>query len=373
MCKNFVLTKTDNLTEEQFLKLRRVTANILTSLADKDGFGYAAINGDTDTVFGERFVDVANINFQLAPDITTPTEIKAVPATTLTKKPDGVPETYAALFTDETSVVPAVKPSNYFGRYSKPRGAFLAHARMSTNEITIQNTHPHRTIDWTLIHNGMVNNEGKNKEWHTTCDSEFLVHYLTESGVNGMVNNVSGYYAIAAIEHATQRLLIVKDSRADLYGIYCADIDAMAISTSKTQLDEIVKQMGFLTDGVIRPLKNNTAWLYEADGTLVSVEAIEPLVRVPVTPPAYNMDHWRSSYKKRGAAKNKQPRRDSYGNFSDDDFNRFYVFKDSQLNKISFQRFLGMSLRERENCMIIDKETNIDVTETFFWEHPYVS
>lgn len=371
MCKNFILTKTDNLSEDQFLKLRRVTANILTSLADKDGFGYAAINGDTGSVFGERFVDVSNINFQLAPDIASPTEIKAVAPTTLTKAPDGMPESYAPFFDVEVSITPAVKPSNYFGRYSKPRGAFLAHARMSTNEINIQNTHPHRTPNWTLIHNGMVSNEGDNKAWLTTCDSEYLVHYLTVGGVNNMVSSVSGYYAVAAIEHTTQRLLIVKDARADLYGIYCADIDAMAISTSKTQLDEIVKQMGFLTDGVIRPLKNNTAWLYEANGALVSVNAIEPTVKVVAPAAAYNMDHWRSSYKKRN--KNKQPRRDSYGAFSDDDFNRFYIFKDSQLNKISFQRFLGMSLRERENCMIIDKDTNIDVTETFFWEHPYVS
>lgn len=377
MCKNFMLTNTAKLTEEQFLKLRAVVARIITSSNDKDGFGYVTI-GQDGVPFGERFLDTVSPNFQLAPDITTPVNVTEHTPKAIYQPPSDIPEEFHNLFEYERIEQKEIKPSNFFGSYSKPKGAFLAHGRFSTNKICIENTHPHQSAQWSLIHNGVVQNAGKCKTWRTTCDTEYLVKYLTDGGLNGMVKNVTGYFAIGAIHHASGRLLVARDATTPLFAAWCADLETFLIATSSIQLADIIKEMSFVTSKV-RALSESTAWDFDIDGKLLNTYTIETK--------SYKTTYYPSDYlseDKDKPKKNKASSRDYYGRrgdvstngngfFTNDDFDYFYRFTLPNGVVISFETFCKLTLKMRDKVKIYDKETGIDTTEAFFYDHPEIA
>ncbi len=343
MCKNFFMSNTNKLTEKEFIKLRRLCAKVLTNGADTDGFGYAAINSDTLAVFGERFLNVKAINFQLTPNNPTPINQEGCIAQEV--MPDDVPTELADMFLPDK--IAPVSPSNFFGTYGKPVGAFLAHARYSTNQVSLTNTHPHRTEKYTLIHNGVVRNVGAYVTRVSTCDTEYLVRHLTNEGVKGMVKSVIGNYAIGAICHDTLDFLLVKDDKTDLFGAWVSRLDAMVVGTDEDQLIEICEGMKwkysetrFMQDCIMR--------LFDVNGTLIEKDTIKPTKALGSdTPLPISKKSW-----------DKKEEEDKWAKRDLEHYARYYEVKHMTSKRvISFQQFLAMPEHDQWDFEVYEKET----------------
>lgn len=92
------------------------------------------------------------------------------------------------------------KNTERFGQLDKVIGAAIFHGRTSTNQVNLINTHPINKNGWSLIHNGVVTNHGPKYKMVTSNDTEHLVHYLSEKGIHELAKNLTGYYAVCAID-----------------------------------------------------------------------------------------------------------------------------------------------------------------------------
>jgi len=247
MCKLFILTNTSKLSHNKLSKLLTVTAKIMGK-TDSHGFGWSMLNGDSFT--GEKCVDPEY--FENSFFSSVPSQLKSI-------------------FGKSESEVYGEMPK-------KLSGALLVHARISTNQLGLINTHPFINEDWSLIHNGVVTNETDHVERKSSNDTEYLLHHLTHQGVDGMVSSVAGYYAVGAISRKTGDLLVVKDNIANLYACYIETLDSLAFGTSASQLESIIKTIGY-KHSKITPVKDNMAFTFDKRGMLTSERAITPIAR----------------------------------------------------------------------------------------------
>lgn len=326
MCKLFVLTNTANVSKNDLTRWVSVMAKHLTP-SDKDGFGWASVGSQG--VFGERYVGIKGITIPLLRPMAP------------------IADKYAGVFENETIV-------ETFGTASKPRGALIGHARMSTNSVALENSHPHRTQDYTLCHNGIVENIGESYIGLSTCDTEHLVYHLSTKGIDGMVSNVRGYYAVAALEHASGNLIVVKDGIASLFGCEIPSLDSLALSTSETQLRAILKAMK-LKHTAIKPVSDNVALTFLPDGTLQSCTAISPVPRI-ATPIATLGDKYADRY-------------EGYSNTGYSSFAELsspadkYLIYDKNGGEISEELFFLMSKEDQDDCEVIDRVTGQPVDD----------
>jgi len=216
---------------------------------DDDGFGWVMLNQWR--AFGERCLE---------PEYFENGFFKPV-----------VPE-FAKSFMEEKA-----KGNMIFGKLPEVlSGGLLVHARISTNSVSMMNTHPFLNKKWAMIHNGIVYNEGPVYDKKTTNDSEHILHYLTEGGVEAVTKNVSGYYAVGALNRNTGETLVMKDGTANLHACYIPFLDSMAFGTNPEQLKYILKGAGFKFSKV-REVIDNKALVFGRDGQLVSETEIIPL------------------------------------------------------------------------------------------------
>jgi hypothetical protein len=252
MCKLFVLSNTAKLTHKQLSTILK-TASRVMGKTDSHGFGWAMLNGNR--FVGERALDPEYFENRFFNNGTVPSMFKPIF------------ETWEA---------------NAFGKLAAPnslQGGLLVHARISTNQISLENTHPFINDNFALIHNGIIDNVGDNYIQKSTCDTEHALQHLTTGGVEAMVKGISGYYAIGALNKDTGELLVVKDHIADLNACYVPSIDAMAFGTKADQLHEILKAAD-LAHTKIKAVKDNVAMTFNRKGDLVSCVEITPVEEV---------------------------------------------------------------------------------------------
>lgn len=247
MCKLFMIANSKKIQKHQLVKLLSISSEIMTE-GDRDGFGWAA-RGKSGEIFGERYMGNKGIDFPLLVKSSMPSKFRKF-------FKGGVSESFG-------------KPDNTL------EGALLVHARASTNEVALKNSHPHWTEKFTLIHNGVVNYNGDKYDMKSTCDSEHLVHSLTAGGVDHLVEKCSGWYAVGALEHETGKFYLIKDSRASLHGTWVEEIRSLAYGTSAVQLSKILREMKW-KHGKIFEADDNKAMVFNVDGTVESSRDITP-------------------------------------------------------------------------------------------------
>ena len=261
MCKLFILSDTSKLTRPQLSKMLKAAASQMGK-TDDDGFGWAMLNGNK--VVGERCLDPEYFENRFFNNGTVPSEFKPI-------------------FEDWEA--------QSFGKLPQVfSGGLLVHARISTNEVGLHNTHPFINDNYALVHNGIVYNEGEHYEQKSTCDTEHILQHLTTHGVAGMVERVSGYYAVGALNKNTGELLVIKDATANLNACFVPSLSAMAFGTNGDQLHEILKAAG-LVHTKIKSVKDNVALTFGRDGKLLSCVEITPLERASKWD---NKDYYRS-------------------------------------------------------------------------------
>lgn len=148
------------------------------------------------------------------------------------------------------------------GKIGKKLGAGIFHGRTSTNDLSLINTHPIQKNDWTLIHNGVVTNNGPKYSMKTTNDTEHLVHYLSTSGINELAKNLTGYYAAAAF-CPSGKLHIFRDKIAPLHFCYVESIDSFIFATTELLIKNITKGMQLKHDS-IQEMQDDTYIIFES-------------------------------------------------------------------------------------------------------------
>jgi len=244
MCKIFAMSNTSKLTRKNFINLLRIVHPIITH-SEVDGFGWAVL-GESG-IYGEKYINPTEFDFRIFNNVKENKILKE-------------------LIKEEASS---------FGQASKPIGPLLIHGRTSTNDKTLTNTHPFIKNNWTLIHNGVVDNLGETYIMDSTCDSEHLIHYLSSGGIESIEKYVSGYYAVAAID-PNGNLHVFKDDIASLYVAYIKTIDSFIFSTTKDMISITCKKMKWeYTE--INPMKGNFYMVINKENELLYSRKIKPL------------------------------------------------------------------------------------------------
>jgi hypothetical protein len=131
-------------------------------------------------------------------------------------------------------------PKDENGNIPVSDGGFLIiHGRHATCDINLSNTHPMLGENAAMVHNGVVDSI-RYENVNSTCDSEKLLRAYLDEGIEGVEQNITGYYAFMLIENVAgpnaRRLHVGKDSRATLY---CgAKSDAYIFSTSELLIEK---------------------------------------------------------------------------------------------------------------------------------------
>lgn len=247
MCKLFMIANAENINSEDFLKVLAKASSTITA-SDKDGFGWAA-RGSGGGIFGERYLGHKGIDFPLL--------VKPV-----------MPEGYRKIF-KQAEVEKWGRPEE------KLAGAVLMHARSSTNKVALENSHPHRTEKFTLIHNGNVSYLGAEFKRRSSCDTEYLVHALSQGGIKKMVKDCEGWYAVGALEHRTGNFYLIKDDTTRLHGTWVKDIKSLVFATSVDHLSSICKAMAW-TYHKVYEVEGNRAFIFSKSGKVIYEGKISP-------------------------------------------------------------------------------------------------
>jgi hypothetical protein len=134
-------------------------------------------------------------------------------------------------------------------------GPALFHGRTSTNHKSLINTHPIQKRGWSLIHNGVVTNHGPDYKMNTTNDTEHLLEYLSTTGIKGIEDHLSGYYAIAAID-PKGRLHLARDSKAWLYSAYIPVIESHVFATTQALIEELCEELEWTHEPIYKVQDN---------------------------------------------------------------------------------------------------------------------
>lgn len=233
MCKNMMVVGFKP-TKDNYKKLWDflIAATPAMTLGDKDGVGYAALSPSG--LWGERWVNPNDA------------------------------WTYRKAFSDKDRSLKEEFSGTLIGnaRYNKfgisepdETYAVLFHSRMSTNTVSIQNTHPFIRDNTALIHNGVIrNHDAKHFEkLSSTCDSEVILNdYLKQevannpSNIKALGENLEGYYACGILSEdkdANQFLDIFRGGSATLWACWVKQLDAMVICTKKDIIVTALKSL----------------------------------------------------------------------------------------------------------------------------------
>lgn len=219
MCKIIALTNVSKL--KSTAKLTRIAAELVGE-TERDGFGYAIQTASG--VYGER-----------------------------TLKPSGFSPSKSRSSFDNVFSSPL---TSRYGTPAKHTGAALFHGRTSTNTKSLTNTHPIQKHGWSLIHNGVISNQGRAYEAITSNDTEHLVEYLANEGIKGLEDFITGYYAIAALD-PNGLLHVIRDSTASLYTARIESIDSVIFATKASHIEELCEEMKWEHSYINEVLENS--------------------------------------------------------------------------------------------------------------------
>lgn len=233
MCKILAITNLKNIVLDQ--KTLESIKDVLCAY-DRDGFGFAVSHEDK-SVFQYR--------------------------TTETKALSGIDSNRAFLLQGTTPLTLKVGRQR---RETQVSGIF--HGRMSTNSVSVDNTHPFAlSSGGALIHNGVVYDDGYLDDLKTDCDTEILAVYWNIGGVNEIQTNVSGYAAMAILDQG--QLHVIRDDRATLFMAWSQRLETFIIATTI----DILKSIGSILNAELTDINrvNDNSHLIFESNTLVGL------------------------------------------------------------------------------------------------------
>lgn len=287
MCKILIMSgiAEDAVTQANAWKFAKAMGKIMT-LGNSDGLGFAALSSNGE-VFGERWVENKEAFQQRTPRHPIVQSIIDAHGGVLEK-----PITY-----------------NRFGLVDFENDeiikAITLHTRAATTPKNIENTHPFKHKDTTLIHNGVV--DMKPLTYKTsTCDSEGILNSYVEykvvdniKNIQKVANKLDGWYACAVFaKHSSGAYIldVFKDNKASLHAAYIKELGCLVICTSSASIEEGAKECGFT---IVSDFKINHEYIWRYDpmtGEVIDYMKFASTNNVSQMTNRYNADYWKDRH-----------------------------------------------------------------------------
>lgn len=249
MCKVFAMT---NMSKVKITKkFLSAVKNEVCRTGDKHGFGYAVLNEDG-SIGGER--TMRPLDWQPLQGSPSKSRTGSLPIILQTR--------------DE------------FGKTEFDAKSFVGHGRYSTNEVSLENTHPFYNGELALIHNGVVRDPDMvidQSELQTSNDTEILLRCWEKGGMKKIESTVTGYYALAILDKSGL-LHIIRDDQAMLYIAYNKTVDSFMIATTAEIIKAVAKKMQWAIE-MPEELLANIHVIFDRNEILSQAD-IEPRVEV---------------------------------------------------------------------------------------------
>jgi len=245
MCKIFVLTNTNKLTTKQLENLiEKVSIPVTDNMSDGFGLAYSTEN----SFYAERWVS---------------------PNDFLMRKATVGPN-------DDALMLPPLMDA--FGEKTKASGGLLMHGRQSTNNVSLENTHPFINDRYALIHNGVVHNEGDAVLRLTDNDTEFLLIKYSQGGMERVSESLSGYYACGMLDAENGNTIIFRDATARLYVAWFEKFETYVFATTKSIIIAAANSLGVKKFNVREAAENFHA-VFDQNGKLLESTGFTPKLR----------------------------------------------------------------------------------------------
>lgn len=115
----------------------------------------------------------------------------------------------------------------------------ICHGRIATCARGAENAHPHRTGDWTLVHNGVVEPRRRNAP-RRSCDSMHIADSLAKhGGPHGLAQDLCGYLALLGID-PQGRLFAIRDNTAPLWIAHAPALGCYALASTPELIRSIM-------------------------------------------------------------------------------------------------------------------------------------
>lgn len=263
MCKVMVVQGITSNTREQALRFVRAAAPAM-SVNDNHGFGYAAVDTEG-SLFGERWLRNREAFKTQAVESLQVQRLKnmlreAVSAETMY-------DSYGRVDLDHVSGI-------------------TLHARMATNAVSIENTHPFFVGDMSLIHNGVISNQAQLTNITSTNDSECILNEYLAADVAGIPSRIQdvadklrGYYACAVFardKDGNRVLDVFKDTRASLVLCYVKQLKTWVFCTNADIVRAAAKKCKFTVTDVVAVNAGHMMRFRPDTGALISAHKFVP-------------------------------------------------------------------------------------------------
>lgn len=319
MCKIMIMSGITDETKENawaFCKAMAVQMSSPNS-AEKDGFGYAAIDAQGN-LFGERWVDNK--------------------AAFKHQNPYGseVDNTYLKKY----KILSKERMYGNFGVFNENIRSITMHSRSSTNTVSYKNTHPFVEDFTSVIHNGVIHNDDKLTKKTSTCDSEVILHeYIKYNIANRpgkfkkVANRLEGYYALGIFSKTSEGrviLDIIKDNSAKLEAYMIKELNCVVFATPKfngSSVEDACKTLGFEIISKYEVKANRLQRLDALTGETIAYESFKPRSFTRTTYPANNK--WNTDSGQYEYGGNVYP----YGNYSSNALEK-YRHDDKKFNDV---------------------------------------
>lgn len=120
--------------------------------------------------------------------------------------------------------------------------SFVVHGRTSTNEVSINATHPIMHDGYYMNHNGVINSTDTFSDLRTNNDTEVLLRsFLAAQDITDFNSRITGYAAffVASVENGLTRLQFYKDQTASMH--FASDSRLDVFSTKKDHAASFTK------------------------------------------------------------------------------------------------------------------------------------
>ena len=313
MCKIFVMTNVSKLTNKQIESIVNVVHGKMSS--EKHGFGflYSTKNG----FFGRKF--------------TNPNDFKVNPSSF-----GPLARQFLSMGQEETL--------GFLD--SAPLGGLIVHGRTSTNDHTLVNTHPLTNEDFALIHNGIVENVGKEIKRKSTNDTEFILEHYFQGGIKQVSESIEGYYACAAINLKNKNTIIFRDSTARLFFAWSESLKSYIFATTEEIIKAVLKTLKLKAE--ISECAKNFHAIFDVNGKEIEFSNFMPRERsfgvidrssLGYSPKYSNYDYIVAESNLYDIAE--------------------YEYKDQWGRDISEDRYEAMDVWEREYCSVYSKGNKV--------------
>lgn len=162
-----------------------------------------------------------------------------------------------------------------------------------------KNNHPLENHQGILVHNGSVDRMDKIKEYYYEggCDSEVLLSYLTEKGLQSGLDQVSGSAAIIYIDKKNLNELYIWRTTSPLVAAYNFKLKTIIINSTEEAIENILPTKFDLFTSPEWIIKKIPEYMLYKIGIYNGKINMEKITKIDPSPWKYKSYGWQGNYR----------------------------------------------------------------------------